>query len=60
MVKTEIQRLKAQNARYLEALIYARHQSHWGNQLRGIEESIYLAWIHEKTSKALGLRPLKR
>lgn len=55
----QIARLKKQNERYRDALIYARHQSFWGNQLRGIEDSTYLAWIHDKTSKALHLKQLR-
>lgn len=52
----ECARLKAINERYRDALLYARGQSDRHNQIRGIEDETYFAWINERCSKALRLR----
>lgn len=57
-LRKQLAQLKRTNIRYKEALVYARHQSHYHNQIVGIEESTYHAWIHERTSKALRLKKL--
>lgn len=49
-------KLRATNERYRDALLYAREQSDRGNQIVGIEDETYFAWIHERCSKALRLR----
>ncbi len=55
-VVAEVLKLEQQLARYKDALLYARHQSFLGHQLRGIEVETYCAWIHERCSKALHMR----
>lgn len=42
-----------QLAKAIEALEYAQHQATRSNQLRGIEDDVYFAWIHEKCRNTL-------
>jgi hypothetical protein len=42
-----------QLAKAIEALEYAQHQSDRRNQLTGIEDTTYFAWIHDKCRETL-------